>query len=211
MKLGIHSLDGEVTEIDAFGKLVLVGVAHRHPDVDAVATPGSGERYATLTVFTGAAGERVDCATLGRVEDKDHCLVVGVCVVDSAVVGPADVQTLAVDYCRRRVGQQDGAFRDSELVVKDLVVRIGTAYSVRVVEAVASRTCGHRARAEGLFDEAVDFVEEVVKERELCTRHKLLLGLGVLGAKRFAQDALKVVAELLIADGGAELTREGVH
>ena len=38
----LAGLDGEVAEVDAFGALVGVGVAHSEPAIDAVAAPGGG-------------------------------------------------------------------------------------------------------------------------------------------------------------------------
>lgn len=122
--------DAEVAEVDAFGGSGGVAGAHNHPYVDAVAAPGGGEGHSSLTVFAFAGVESVDGLTFGGVVDEEHSVVGAGGEADAAVVGPGDVEALAVDDGAGAVGELEEAFGDEELVVEELVGGVDAADDV---------------------------------------------------------------------------------
>lgn len=122
--------DAEVAEVDAFGGSGSVAGAHSHPYVDAVAAPDGGEGHSSLTVFAFAGVESVDGLTFGGVVDEEHSVVGAGGEADAAVVGPGDVEALAVDDGAGAVGKLEEAFGDEELVVEELVGGVDAADDV---------------------------------------------------------------------------------
>ena len=210
-RIYVFGLDGVVSEISAFAEVVVLLVAHSHPDVDGVAIPGGGQHKGGLALLAVAGVAVVDSLSLGRVVDEDHRLVGSQRLADAAVVGPRDVDGLAVNQRRRAVGQVEVALRHFELIVEKFEVGEGAADGVLVVGLEAGGTGGHSAGLEGFLDESRDTTDEFVQHSELEPNSLLFLSFGVVRCLGFTKNTLVVFTILEVADGGAELTREGVH
>ena len=178
-------LDGEIAEVETLACLTAIRTMHGEIDLNAVAVPRGRDADRSSAFGTSRDIDAVDRLPLGGVVDKHHDFVGGFGVAFTAVVAPAEAQSVAIDRSRRVIGEIDFAGADNDVVVGQLVVRPSATDTIFEVDRHSSILSGDADShvSESDADVIVVDSDELADEGESPSDFLLLFSVRVVVAE----------------------------